>query len=271
MVIRDIINDAEHKLNENNIENGRMEVYILLEFILNKPKSIILCHDTEMMDKCDADRFNKLVKRRIEGEPLQYIINRQYFMGYGFYVDENVLIPRADTEIVVEKILEYSKNILKPKILDLCTGSGCIGISLNKKLREANIYASDISEKAIEVAKYNSKINEATVNFIVSDLFEAISVKDFDIIVSNPPYIEKLEIENLSKEVKREPLIALDGGKDGLLFYRRIIKDSKKYLKNNGMIFLEIGYNQANEVGKILRDEEYKDIKIIKDYSQNDS
>lgn len=270
MVIRDVINDAERKLSENSIENSRMEVYILLEFILNKPKSTILCHDTQMMDKCDADRFYKLIKRRIEGEPLQYIINRQYFMGYEFYVDENVLIPRADTEIIVEEVLQYSQNILNPKILDLCTGSGCIGISLAKRLKEANIYASDISKKAIDIAKYNSNTNKTTINFIASDLFEDIFIKDFDIIVSNPPYIEKFEIDNLPQEVKKEPLIALDGGEDGMSFYKRIIKEAKKYLKNNGMIFLEIGYNQLDKVRKILSDEEYKDIKIVKDYSQND-
>lgn len=187
-------------------------------------------------------------------------------MGLVFYVDENVLIPQPDTEILVESVIQIVNSLNKKdiKILDLCTGSGAIGVSLGKNLQKAKIFASDISTAAIEVAKRNSKSNNVEIEFIKSDLFESINDK-FNMIVSNPPYIETRSIEGLSNEVKNEPFIALDGGKDGLDFYRKIISEAPNYLSENGYLAVEIGYNQREAVEKLLITHGYKNIYSKKD------
>ena len=199
-------------------------------------------------------------------------------MNLEFYVDENVLIPQPDTEILVESVLEICNNIkenTKIKILDLCTGSGAIAIALNYELNKRNInteiIASDISDNALRVAKKNNVKNNTKVKFIHSDLFENIKDNDFDIIVSNPPYIKKDVIPTLSKQVRNEPIIALDGGDDGLDFYKKIIEQARKYIKNEGYLCLEIGYDQKIEVLNLLNQfEEYRKTKTIKDLSNND-
>ena len=231
----------------------------LLDFSLNRNK--------ELGAKEKIEKFLSFVEERKKRKPFQYIINKQNFYGLDFYVDENVLIPRFDTEVLVEKILKDNKDN-NFQILDLCTGSGAIAISLKKLGEYKSVKALDISEKALDIAKKNSRLNETTIDFICSDMFEKINGK-FDIIVSNPPYIPSRDIEDLSLEVKDyEPKLALDGLEDGLYFYRIIAKEAKAYLKENGKIYLEIGYNQAKDIREIFK--EYNKIEVYKDLAGKD-
>ena len=197
-------------------------------------------------------------------------------MGIEFYVDEKVLIPQPDTEILVEEVLKiYEKNLNNKeennniKILDICTGSGAIAISISKILKNVDITASDISKDALEIAKKNAINNNVEIEFIKSNMFENINNK-YNIIVSNPPYIKTDIIKTLDRQVQNEPLIALDGGEDGLEFYRILVKESKKYLKENGFICMEIGFDQKEEVEKLLIDNNYSNIYCKKDLSEND-
>ena len=213
--------------------------------------------------------------------PIQYITNHQEFMKLDFYVDENVLIPQPDTEILVEEVIKFAnmestkQNIAHNKlhILDLCTGSGAIAVSLAKYIENCEVTATDISSKAIQIAKLNAEKNlvHKKINFIESDMFKNIPHKKFDIIVSNPPYIEKDIISTLSTEVQKEPFIALNGGIDGLDFYRIIIDNRNKYLALNGKLFLEIGYDQKDKVLDLILSANSKySPKCVKDLSGND-
>lgn len=210
--------------------------------------------------------------------PIQYITNHQEFMKLDFYVDENVLIPQPDTEILVEEVLKYVDQNLKTnnhtiKILDICTGSGAIAISLAKYIENSEVTATDISNKAIQIAKLNAEKNlvHKKINFIESDMFTNIPLEHYDIIVSNPPYIETSIIPTLSKEVQKEPHIALDGGVDGLDFYKTIIDNSTHYLNTDGKVFLEIGYNQKQSLFDLINKSYPNKIpECIKDLSGND-
>mgnify|MGYP003296455611 CR=1 FL=1 len=248
---------------------------LLLEHILNQSRNQFIINDLKEVSTEKQQEYKQAVEKIIEGKPLQYITNKQYFMGLCFYVDENVLIPQPDTEILVEKTLELAKQMSKNKklkILDIGTGSGAIAISLAKNLSNADITALDISEEALKVAKKNADLQEVNINFIKSNLFENLKETKFDIIVSNPPYIETNVIDTLEKEVQSEPWLALDGGEDGLIFYRQILEQAKKYLNNEGYLILEIGYNQGEALIELAKQKEW-DIfnnKIIKDLSGND-
>ena len=234
MKVKDVIRNFTIELNKNNIEDANLKVKLLLSYLLNIPKEFLIIHSEDELDSSIEQKFNIEIQKVLDGFPVQYIIHKQYFEGLEFYVDENVLIPQPDTEILVEETINIIKENYKDKkvrILDLCTGSGAIAISIASILKKDmkinfEITASDISEKAIEIAKRNAINNDVEVNFVKSNLFESINEK-FDIIVSNPPYIETNVINGLSKEVQNEPIIALDGGQDGLDFYRKIVEEAK--------------------------------------------
>lgn len=261
---------ANNEFKTHNIENYFFETRELLAFVLGKTKEWIMSNIEAGLSEENYKKFLNLVNKRIQGLPLQYILGEQYFMGLKFLVNEDVLIPRADTEILVYKMIELCKNLGRLRILDLCTGSGCIAISLAKNLQNSEVLATDISESSLKVAKENSKINGTNVRFLKSNLFSELTGQKFDIIVSNPPYISADELKNLSAEVLKEPHLALYGGKDGLDFYRRISYASKDYLNDNGIVAFEIGSTQAKDVKSILIESKYKHIEIIKDYSDND-
>ena len=210
------------------------------------------------------------VSKRLEHIPIAYIFGKTEFFGREFQVDSNVLIPRMDTEVLVERLIHDIKKSQKElSVLDIGTGSGAIAITI-KKETNAKVFAVDVSEKALEVAKQNAKNLEADVWFDLSDLFESVSDLKVDIVVSNPPYIETDVVQTLDKEVvNNEPILALDGGTDGLDFYRSIIQDAKQHLNAGGKVYFEIGYNQAESVSK-LPEKDYEDIEVIKDYEGND-
>lgn len=273
MEIRQAIIENAKKLKKNNITDSYNIARILMAHTINKPKEYLVINDKEILKDEILQLYNSNIEKVKNGYPLQYIINNQEFMKLNFYVDDNVLIPQPDTEILVEEVIKICKTYYeeKPiKVLDLCTGSGAIAISIKKYVDNAEITATDISGNALDIAKKNANLNKVDIKFITSNMFEKINDK-YDIIVSNPPYIERATLNILPKDVKCEPLIALDGGVDGLSFYREISKNAYKYLKKDGYLALEIGYNQKNSVIDILeKDNKYKDIKSIRDLENND-
>ena len=272
MTIKEILKESIENLKKEKVENPVNIARIILANTLKVNKEYLIVHDNEEIIDNVKKQYQNDLESFINGKPLQYITNHQEFMQMDFYVDENVLIPRQDTEILVEEVISISKKMNKNiKILDLCTGSGCIGISLAKKIENAEVYASDISKNALQVAIKNAKNNNVKINYIESNLFENIDNIKFDIIVSNPPYIEKNTILNLPKDVQNEPKIALDGGVDGLDFYRKIIEEATKYLKTDGYLCFEIGYNQKESVCNLLKNNKnYKEIYSKKDLFNND-
>lgn len=271
MKIKEVLSKGITQLKQNNVEDSNLKARMLLANILGKPKEYFITHDNEDIDETE---FFLQIKMLINKTPIQYIINNQEFMKLNFYVDENVLIPQPDTEILVEEVISLAEGKENLEILDLCTGSGCIGISLAKYIEKSRVTAIDISNKAIQIAKLNAEKNlvHKNIKFIESDMFKNIEEQyKFDFIVSNPPYIETKVIEELSEEVRKEPKIALDGGEDGLNFYKEIANNAYKYLKKDGYLCLEIGYDQKEDVIKLLDIiGEYKEIYSKKDLSGND-
>jgi len=268
MKIKEALYACINNLKENNIDEAHSKARRLLAFTLNVPKEYLIINNEKELSKQDFEYYKNYITRLINGEPIQYIIGKQEFMGIEFNVNKDVLIPQPDTEILVEETIKIAKEYNKPKVLDLCTGSGAIAVSIKKYVPEAEVFASDVSIKALQLAKINNIDNN--INFIESNLFENIN-NEFDIIVSNPPYIRTEEIKSLSKEVQNEPLIALDGGQDGLDFYRDIIKQAHNYLKSNGKLCLEIGDEQKDAITQILKSNfNYTNIKYYKDLQGND-
>lgn len=278
MNLLELRRNGRKKLIENNIEDAIIKADILIQFVLNMDKMQLIINQEDEVSKENENIYLTYIEQVISGKPVQYITNEQEFMNLKFYVDENVLIPQPDTENLVEEAIKAideirpEKNI---KVLDLCTGSGAIAISIKKYAedtkKQIEVYASDISEEAIKIAEKNAKRNDVHINFILSDMFQKMQEKDFDIILSNPPYIETQTISRLSKEVQYEPHMALDGGEDGLEFYRVIAKNAHEYLNKNGSILLEIGYNQKKKVMQIFEEaKKYSNIRCIKDLSDND-
>lgn len=286
--INDLLIYGRKYLLDTQIENIPLKVRLLLEHVLKMNKFELVINHTQEISNEKVEEFQKGLEKIKNNTPIQYIINNQEFMKLNFYVDENVLIPQPDTEILVEEVIKYINNTnintfsnttasnipnTSPiKILDLCTGSGAIAISLAKYIENCEITATDISNKAMQVAKLNAETNlvHKKINFIQSDMFENVDIKDFDIIVSNPPYIETDTIITLNADVQKEPKIALDGGIDGLNFYRIILNNGYNYLKNNGKLFLEIGYNQREKLFKLISDSNFfENPHCVKDLSGN--
>ncbi len=273
MTIKELLSQGIIMLKNENIDGPKNKARAILQYTLKKTREYIIIYDNKQVTSEQRDEYVKNIKQLIQGKPLQYITGQQEFMKMRFLVTKDVLIPQPDTEMLVEEAIEKAKNIANPVILDLCTGSGAIAISIAKYVPNVKVVATDISAKALAVAKKNAYLNGVlnNVEFIESNLFNKLKGKKFDIIVSNPPYISTGEIKSLPKDVQNEPIIALDGGEDGLDFYRKIIKDAKEFLNKQGYLCLEIGYNQKEKVKKIIEQErKYTEVYFKKDLCQND-
>ena len=270
---RKLLTKAANILKDANIENIEYDIKTILRdtFDIDYNKFVMDMDKEFETDKSLEYEFISRIEKRKKHIPLQYIINKQNFYGLDLYVNESVLIPRYDTENIVDCIVQDFEGSKDISVLDLCTGSGCIAISL-KKNGFKKVFALDISDKALEVAKHNAYIHNADITFIKSDLYKELPNDiRFDLIVSNPPYIRSGEIEKLDDEVKDfEPKLALDGGKDGLDFYKKILNLSKDFINKNGSLYFEIGYDQAKDVVDLAKKEGYYNIKIIKDLSGKD-
>lgn len=274
MTLDEIYAFGVNELTKAGIADARCDAAIFLEEICGIKKGYLLAHgNKELNETCGStleQRYIAAINKRSKRIPLQHILGYTSFMGLKFNVNENVLIPRQDTEILVEEALKEVHDGME--ILDMCTGSGCILISLLNYTNGCVGVGADISEEALKVARENSdsilgERMDITYSYVNSNLFENIEGK-FDVIVSNPPYIATKEIEKLEIEVKDyDPSLALDGGEDGLYFYKRIISEAKEHIKLGGSILFEIGYDQADAVSKLLLDNEFTDVEVIKDYA----
>lgn len=269
MTYREAIVLGETILKKADIVDAKTDSWLLLAMACKIDHTYYYMHIDEEMTEEQVREFEVLIRKRAERVPLQYITGEQEFMGLTFHVNSNVLIPRQDTETLVEEALK----ILRPgmKIMDLCTGSGCVLISILKNAHDVEGIGYDISKQAINVAKENAKLNDVPAVFERSDLFEDVTESDFDVIVSNPPYIPTDVVATLMPEVSQfEPHEALDGKGDGLYFYSKILEQCKNYMKPDGYVLFEIGCEQGDSVSTMMRLAGFSEVHVIKDLAQND-
>ncbi len=275
--IKEILNWTSDYFKEKEIDAPRLTAELLLAKVLRQNRLYLYTNFNQPLNKTELSSFKALIQRRISGEPTAYITGEKEFWSLRFRVNKSVLIPRPETEVLVEQVVNYIKvKDLKNtvNILDIGTGSGNIAVSLASEIKNAKLFALDKSFHAVITAKENAKLNncDEKIFFINGDTFYPFKMKRyFDIIVSNPPYIKSGDIKKLQKEVRNfEPLSALDGGEDGLCFYEEILKKTKFFLKNRGKIFFEFGLSeQGNEINKLMIENDFQDIKIVEDYSGN--
>ena len=253
------------KLKEAQIGEAQLDARFLLEEVCGTDHNTLLCHGDREVSEAEEEQYRKALEQRAVHVPLQHLLGYQDFMGLRFQVNEYVLIPRQDTEILVEEAMRYLHDGMR--ILDLCTGSGCILLSLLHYSNDCEGVGVDISQEALQVAAQNAELLGIRADFLKSDLYEKVTGK-FDLLVSNPPYIERKVIPTLMEEVREyDPYIALDGGEDGLDFYRRIIGGAQDYLKRGGQILMEIGSGQAKAVSELLREAGFKEIDVCRDFA----
>lgn len=269
MTIKEALKCSVDMLRKSNIDEPMHVSKIVLAELIHKPKEYLIINENEVLNDNIQAEFMNGIKNIQNGMPMQYITRKQEFMKLDFYVDESVLIPRSDTEILVEEALSIIGDKENLTILDMCTGSGAIAISIAKYAKNNKVYAVDISEQALDVARKNAKENNVNIEFINSNMFENLDDIKFDMIISNPPYIETEVIQTLDKQVQNEPKIALDGGSDGLDFYRIILDNADKFLKPDGAICMEIGYNQGKPVTNLFK-EKFSEVYCKKDLAGND-
>lgn len=276
MNYRDTIRAGEDRLSSAGITEAALDARLLLEFITGHNRNTLLVYPDTHVSEEDAARYDELIEKRSKHIPLQQLTGSCEFMGIEFFVNDKVLIPRQDSECLVEEAMRYVAD--GSDILDLCTGSGCLLLSLMHYKNSCRGVGVDISADAISVASSNRDrleetggLNGGSAEFIIGDLFDPVAGRKFDVIISNPPYIRSRDIEELMPEVRdHEPHLALNGGQDGLSFYRRIAASAPDHLVRGGRIFLEIGYDQADDVSRILADAGFYDIYVIKDFGRND-
>lgn len=268
MTYQEAVKNGEKILNLANISDAKVDAWMLFEMACKVDRKFYYLHMDEDITAEQQKEYEIALKKRAEHIPLQYITGEQEFMGLKFKVNSNVLIPRQDTEVLVEEALKRIQPGMR--VLDMCTGSGCIAVSIAKNVPHIEMHAVDISKQALNVAKDNAKLNEVSVEFERSDLFDHVAGK-YDVIVSNPPYIPTSEIPKLMPEVGSfEPVEALDGKEDGLYFYRKIIAECKDYLNPDGMIFFEIGYEQGADVSALLQEAGFSQVAVVKDLAHLD-
>jgi release factor glutamine methyltransferase len=271
--IRRVLDWTRAHFEKHAVDAPRLTAELLLANLL-KVERVKLYMDLERpLSKEELAAYRALIQRRLAGEPTQYLIGAKEFYGRRFAVDPRVLIPRSETELLVEAALRAVPKDAPARVLDLCTGSGCIAVSIAADRPQASVWATDISHAALEVAKANAARHQVDgrVSFFQGDLFSAFPEDaTFDVIVSNPPYIKRGDLAALQKEVRREPVTALDGGEDGLHLLRQIIAAALPRLKAGGLLALEIGDDQGAEVKTLLLQAGYHDVRIEKDVAQND-
>ena len=268
MTYRETVNLGEKVLSMADIAEAKTDAWLLLEMVCKIDRSFYYLHMAEEMPEEQMSEYQIALRKRAEHVPLQYIVGETEFMGLKFKVNSSVLIPRQDTETLVEEALK----VVRPgmRVLDLCTGSGCVIVSILHNVSDVEGYAVDISKQALNVAKENARLNDVPVLFEHSDLFDHVT-RTFDVIVSNPPYICTDEIAKLMPEVRDfEPMEALDGKEDGLYFYRKIIGQCKQYLNPEGHLLFEIGYDQGQKVSALMREIGFHDVQVIKDLARKD-
>jgi release factor glutamine methyltransferase len=278
--IKETIAEGISRLKKREYNNPFLEAYMILEYLLNKEKLFLITHENEKVDKEIYKKYIELIEKRNTGYPVQYIVHNQEFMGINFYLEEEVLIPRPDTEVLVENAIKIAKSDYFPykniKALDIGTGSGAIAVSFGYYCREADVLGVDINPKAVEVARRNVKSNKLdNVKIIKGDMFMEkfdFPNEKYDIIMSNPPYIKSEDIEKLQLEVSTyEPKNALDGGVSGLKFHSQILRIVPNYLNDKSVLIIEIGWDQAEEVVKTMRKiKGFKKVEVKKDIAKKD-
>lgn len=266
MTYRQLYEYGVEKLEEAGIEEAKLDARLLLEYICHTDRNALLVHGDSERNEMEEQFYRMCIEKRATRIPLQHITGEQEFMGLTFRVNEHTLIPRQDTEILVEEGMRRMFDGMR--ILDMCTGSGCILLSLLKYSNECEGTGVDISEEALKVARENAKRLGLTAEFIQGDLFENVPEKKYDMMISNPPYIETAVIETLMPEVREhEPMQALDGMEDGLFFYRKIVEKAGGFLEKGGWLLFEIGYNQGDAVKELMTAQGFQSVEVVKDYA----